>query len=128
MNKSQIITNLNKEHFEFWHTASLLPYSISSINGKWSVSQNVEHINIALLRVSNFLALPKTSIASNFGLAERKSKNYETITKVFKNTFENGVKSTEDFIPKINLDTNITELVNQGKDALSIFISNLQII
>ena len=69
---------------------------------------------------------PKTSIASNFGLAERKSKNYETITKVFKNTFENGVKSTEDFIPKINLDTNITELVNQGKDALSIFISNLQ--
>lgn len=126
MNKSQIITHLNKEHFEFWKTATNLPDANVSLNEKWTVSQNVEHINISLFRVSNYLSLPKSSIESNYGLSERASKSNETIIKVFKNALENGAKAMDPFIPELNLNTDIDVLVNQGKNLLAEFISNLQ--
>ena len=85
MNKNEIITNLNTEHSAFWDTAIHLPNVNLSINGKWSVTQNVEHINIALSRVNNYLALPKSTIKSNFGLSERASTSNETVIKMFKN-------------------------------------------
>ncbi len=126
MNKSEIIANLKTSHSVFWETAIYFPNPKISVNGKWSVSQNVEHINIALIRLGNYLALPKLNIKSNFGLSERSSTNYETISKVFRNNFENGVKATDVFIPEINMETSIVELVNQGKNSLGTVISNLQ--
>jgi hypothetical protein len=126
MNKSEIITNLNTAHLAFWDTAIHLPNTYAPINGKWSVAQNVEHINIALLRLSNYLALPKSTIKSNFGLSERASTSNEKIIKVFKNALENGVKAIDSFIPELNQETSIEELVSQGKDLLDAFISNLE--
>ena len=126
MNKNEIVTTLNTEHSVFWDTAIHLPNVNLSINGKWSVTQNVEHINIALLRLNNYLALPKSTIKSNFGLSERASTSNETVIKVFKNALKNGAKATELFIPELDLNTNINVLVNQGKDLLSVLISNLQ--
>lgn len=126
MNKSEIIAKLKAAHSEFWETAIQLPNPTISKNGKWSVCQNVQHINIGLLRLSNYLALPKASIESNFGLSERVSANYETCIKMFRNTLENGIKTTDAFIPEINLETEIEELVSQGKDSLTVFITNLQ--
>lgn len=126
MNKSEIIANLNTSHSIFWKTAIQLPNPTISINGKWSVCQNVQHISIGLLRLSNYLALPKASIKSNFGLSERASANYETCIKMFGNALENGIKTTDAFMPEINLETGIEELVSQGKDSLVAFISNLE--
>ena len=126
MNKNEIISQLNISHSVFWENAIHFPNPKISVKGKWSVSQNVEHINIALIRLGNYLALPKLSIESNFGLSERTSTNYVKIFKVFRNTFENGIKTTDDFVPKINLETSIIELVDQGKNSLDVFISNLR--
>ena len=126
MNKNEIITNLNTEHSAFWDTAIHLPNVNLSINGKWSVTQNVEHINIALSRVNNYLALPKSTIKSNFGLSERASTSNETVIKMFKNALKNGAKATELFIPELDLNANIDVLVNQGKGLLEELISNLQ--
>lgn len=126
MNKNEIIANLNTAHSEFWDTAIHLPNPKISLNDKWSVSQNVEHINIVLLRVGNYLTLPKSSIEANFGLSERASTNYEIISNVFRNTFENGVKATDDFVPELNLNVNIEILVDEGKKLLATIISNLQ--
>jgi hypothetical protein len=126
MNKSEIIINLDRSHLEFWDVAIHLPNANVSLNGKWSIAQNVEHINIALSRLHNFLLLPKSSIESNFGLSERPSTNYETISKVFRNAFENGVKATDSFIPAMIIEKNIEELVSQGKKLLDAFNSNLQ--
>ncbi len=126
MNKSDIITSLNDAHLIFWNTAIQLPNQTIAINGKWSVCQNVEHINITLLRVSNYLALPKSSIETNFGLSERVSTSNERIIKVFRNALENGAKATDSFIPELNLLADIKELVGQGNDLLKVFISNLK--
>lgn len=127
MNKREIITNLNAAHSDFWGTAMQLPNPTISINNKWSVSQNVQHINIGLLRLNNFLELPKSSIETNFGLSERASLNNESINKLFNNAFEKGVKATSAFIPDLNLETSIDELINKGKKTLADLISNLQI-
>ena len=126
MNKTEIIANINNSHSIFWETSVNLPNPKNSIDGKWSVSQNVEHINIGLRRLGNYLALPKSNIKSNFGLSERKSTNYETMFKVYRNAFENGVKATDDFVPKINLEIGIEELVKDGKKMLDVFMSNLE--
>jgi 2-dehydropantoate 2-reductase len=126
MNKKEIINNLNTAHLAFWDTAIHLPNANSSVNGKWSVAQNVEHINIALSRVNNYLALPKSTIKSKFGLSERTSKSNETVIKLFKNALENGAKAMDSFISELNLDKNSKELVSQGKDLLAALISNLQ--
>ena len=126
MNKNEIIANLNTAHSAFWDTAIHLPNAYASINGKWSVCQNVQHITIALFRLSNYLALPKSTIKSNFGLSERASAKFETCIKTFRNALENGIKTTNAFMPEINLETNIEELVSQGKDSLVAFISNLE--
>lgn len=125
MNKEQIIANLNKEHFEFWQTANYLPNTNLSLNGKWSVSQNVEHINISLFKVSNYLALPKSSIESNYGLSNRESTSNEIIIKVFKNAIENGVKAMDPFIPELNLNKEINYSISQGKEFLISVIENL---
>ena len=126
MNKSEIIVHLNTAHSAFWKTAIQLPNPTISVNGKWSVSQNVEHINISLVRLGNYLALPKSSIKSNFGLSERVSAKNETIIKMYRNALENGVKTPDAFIPKINPETSIEELVSQGRNSLGMLISNLQ--
>jgi hypothetical protein len=126
MNKGEIITNLKTSHYAFWETAIRLPNPTICVNGKWSVTQNVEHINIGLLRVSNYLTLPKSSVEANFGLSERVSTSNETIINMMKNALENGVKATAPFIPELNLEISIEELVGQGKNLLDAFISNLQ--
>lgn len=126
MNKNKLLDNLKKSHSTFWEIAILLPNPTISINGKWSVNENVEHINIALIRVTNFLALPKSSIQTTFGLTERASTSYETIIKVFKNALENGVKTTDAFIPHLKPETNIEELVSNGEKLVDALISTLQ--
>jgi hypothetical protein len=126
MNKTEIITNLNRAHSAFWDTAILLPNANVSINGKWSVAQNVQHIIISLTRVNSYLTLPKSSIESKFGLSNRVSDNNEKFIGKYLNALANGVKSTAPFIPESNLETDIKELVGQGKNALESFISNLQ--
>ena len=126
MNKIEIITNLNTEHSAFWGTAIHLPNANISVNGKWSVAQNVDHINIALSRVNSYLSLPKSTIKSNYGLSERASTSNETVIKMFENGLKNGAKASELFIPELNLDKNIKEFVSQGKNLLATLISNLQ--
>lgn len=124
MNKSEIISNLNTVHLAFWDTAIQIPNTTISINGKWSVSQNVEHINITLSKVNDFLLLPKSSIESNFGLSNRESINYKSFVKIYQIALKNGVKATEAYIPDSN--TPCPELITEGKKTLSDLISNIQ--
>ena len=126
MNKSDIITHLQAAHTSFWDTASQVPNPTISINGKWSVAQNVQHINIGLSRIDAYLELPKSTIEAKFGLSNRNSKSQVIMTKVFGNAFENGVQSTESFLPEENLQTRIEILNSQGKQFLKALIENLQ--
>lgn len=125
MNKSEIIASLNDSHVAFWNTARQLPNPTIPKNKKWSVYQNVDHINIGLLRLGNYLALPKSQIEALCGLSERKSTTYEKLIKIYLKAMSSGIKATEPFIPELNLSGNLEELISNGKNLLEEFISNL---
>jgi hypothetical protein len=125
MNKSEIIKNLRDSHVAFWETASQLPNPTIPKNKKWSVYQNVDHINIGIMRLGNYLALPKSQIETLCGLSERDSITYEKLVKIYLNTMASGIKATDAFIPELNLNGKIEELINKGKNLLETFISNL---
>jgi DinB superfamily len=126
MNKDEIIANLKGVHLAYWKTALECPNANSSVNGKWSVAQNTEHLNIALLRLSNYLALPKANIASSFGWSNRASENYAATMALFKTTLGTGVTAANLYKPQENLETSVRDLVDQGSTVLDTFISNLQ--
>jgi hypothetical protein len=126
MNKTEIINQLNAAHISFWDSAIHFPNPTISKNDKWSVAQNVEHINLTLSRPSQFLSLPKTDIETNFGLSNRTSISYEAFVKTYQKALTNGVKSPAPFVPEFNLDSNIEELIATGKQTVEKFISNLQ--
>lgn len=126
MNKSEIISRLKDSHSQLWETAMQLPYPALALNEKWSVCQNVEHINIALMRLGNFLALPKATIEIQFGLSGRTSVSYSELTRTYLDAMSQGVRATGVFIPELNPNANLEELIDSGKNLLNIFILNLQ--
>ncbi len=125
MNKTEIITQLNTAHSVFWNTASHLPNPSISLNGKWSILQNVVHITISITRVNSYLALPKSSIEANFGLSGRASVSNEILVKIYLNAIANGVKATAPYIPEDNIETDIKELIDNGSKTLEELVSNL---
>lgn len=126
MNKTEIISQLNAEHLSFWDSALYLPNPAISKNGKWSVAQNVEHINLTLSRMGKFLSLPKSDIQTNFGLSERKSISHEEFINTYQQGLTSGIQSPAPFVPEFNSDSNLKELINNGNNILETFISNLQ--
>jgi hypothetical protein len=126
MNKTEIEILLNSAHIAFWNSALALPNPTISINGKWSVAQNVAHINLTLSRLGQFLCLPKKDIEANFGLSNRASISNDEFIESYQKALTNGVQSPASFVPEFNLDSNIPELVAIGKNILESFISNLQ--
>lgn len=125
-NKDQVIQGLLDSHKSFWDTAINLPNPQMANNDKWSVCQNVEHINIALLRLGNFITLPKTSIHSQYGATNNGSASFEEFNERCTNTFSKKIKATEGFIPQLETSDNINTLINKGKGLLEKLILNLK--
>jgi hypothetical protein len=90
----------------------------SAVKGKWSVAQNTAHLNIALLRLSNYLALPKSGIASSFGLSDRASASYAAAMALFKTTLGTRVTAAPGYEPQENLETSVRDLVDQERPYL----------
>lgn len=126
MNKTEIITQLFIEHNSFWDTSLELPSPTIAKNGKWSVAQNVEHINLTLSRLGKFLSLPKPDIEANFGLSGRPSIGNEEFIKSYQNALTSGLQSPTPFVPEYNTDSSLQELITNGKKILENVISNLQ--
>lgn len=126
MNRDEIIAHLKSAHLAFWKTALECPNATISVNGKWSVAQNTEHLNIALQRLGNYLALPKSSIASGFGLSDRASASYLSSLALFRKALGTGVSATDSYTPQDQLETSLPDLVDQGSAILDTFICNLQ--
>lgn len=126
MNKTEIISQLRTAHLSFWVSAIHMPNPNASKNGKWSVAQNVEHINLTVSRTGRFVLLSKPDIEANFGLSGRASVSYTEFIKSYKNALTNGVQAPAPFVPEFNLNSNTEELADDGKQILEVFISNLE--
>lgn len=126
MNTKEIIIHLNSAHSAFWDTAILLPNLNVSINEKWSVAQNVEHITIVLTKLNNYFKLPKSVVKDNFGFSKRVSVNNELFINKYQNELAFGAKATTPYIPETNNNKSIENLISEGKVALDALNINLK--
>ena len=119
MNKTEIIQELNRAHASFWHAAEQAPAAIinNSIDNKWSVAQNVEHINKTLEQFGKYLSLPKVVIAAKFGNATRPSDIAGLLHK-YHVAIAAGAKATAAYVPDAETCYDLQTLITNGKTSL----------
>lgn len=120
MNKNEIIHAINVTHLYFWDNVAKISseYLNVSKDGKWSVAQNVDHINKSLVQFKRYLLLPKSKINSLFGLSNRSSISNVELISNYQKVLSNGAKATSPFIPESKTDYDINQLIAEGKALL----------
>lgn len=123
--KNELIKDLKEVHSTLWTEALKSPNPLISVNEKWSVYQNIDHINIGLLRVGNFLSLSKSSIENQYGLSNKKPLQFEDFMQEISKVFSKKIIASAPFIPSSEPDGTIEELIEQGKKILDSLITSL---
>ncbi|MBS7787980.1 DinB family protein [Flavobacterium sp. CYK-55] len=93
---------------------------------KWSVAQNLVHINISLERLNHYLMLPKSVIESRFGRSEKAAISYNEMADIIRAIYEKGVKTTTPFEPPQELKTPISVFIDQGHQLLETYTHHLK--
>lgn len=102
MTKSEITSLLSQKHQQF---LSIFP-SLSekefttSVNGKWSPAQQLDHIIRSVQPVVWAFSLPTFIPGLLFGKANRPSKTYDALVEKYQAKLAAGGRATGRFIPK----------------------------
>jgi len=90
-------------------------------NGKWSASEQLDHLLKSIAPVNQALSLPNFVIKLMFGKANRPSKSYEELVEKYQGKLLAGGKAPKTFVPnKISFAERETKLKRIEKLALSI--------
>lgn len=126
MTKPEINHQLIAAHQGLYSSAaaSLQPYYAKP--GKWSIAQNVVHINISLDRLNSYLMLPKSVIESRFGRSNKAAIGYSEMAEIIDAAYAKGVKATTPFEPSQDLKKTLSELIDEGNKLLETYIHHLE--
>ncbi len=99
-NKADIIHELDKAY------QTVLDYVLSldqdsfvySVNDKWSVSEQLEHLILSSKGIPSALNMPKEKLLA-FGKTQRPSRSYDELYKIYKDILNTGVKAPLQFSP-----------------------------
>ena len=147
MTKQQAMSELIRAHKAFCEDAkNFFPETFhQSFNGKWSVAQNVEHINKSIAPIVKYFSIPKEVIETKFGLCNHSSVSKEEISDAYKEVLLKGIKAPDRLVPgsaeetwevltgtgNTTLNTLITQLENWNEEDLEkyncphLFLGNL---
>lgn len=102
MVKLAIISLLTEKHQHFMEQFVAMDENefITSANGKWNSSQQLDHIIRAVQPVVLALSLPSFLLKFIFGNANRPSKSYESLVGKYKSKLATGGRATGRFVPK----------------------------
>jgi DinB superfamily len=81
------------------------------IENKWSVAENLQHLNISTKMTNLALRAPKFILKLLYGKPNRPSRSFEELIAKYNNKLEAGGAATGRFIPK-------EKELNKGKDEL----------
>lgn len=120
MNKKDLIIELNEAHNALWNAAKARPSEVMNqrFNNKWSVNENVEHINKSILAFGQFMKAPKEILKEKFGVSKSISRPKEEVISIYKATIT-GAQSTPKYVPEEGKHFDLNELVETGKHALN---------
>jgi hypothetical protein len=102
MEDKAFIGSLLKEHADamisFVHRQTSSDFEASP-NGKWSVGQNLDHLNKSLSPVNLALRLPSFVLRLLFGKPNRKQRNYSELVERYHQKLAAGGTASGPFIP-----------------------------
>lgn len=101
MNKFEIISLLKEKHKQFLASFPSLSEKefTTSINGKWSPGQQLDHIIRSVSPVAMAFGLPEFILKWKFGTANRPSKTYSALVEKYHTKLAAGGKASKQFIP-----------------------------
>lgn len=128
MNKEEIKRELEATHLAFWNSAFSIPEKQlnHSANGKWSVAENTWHINLSLLRMGRYLAMPKEKIATMFGRSENSSAAQSVVTERYQAALKKGAVAPPAYTPEKNQYYEAAALLQDGKQHLADLLHELE--
>jgi len=101
MDRLQINAALCEHHEAFIARSLAVPLGERgrSINGKWTVSQHLEHIKRAAGPVAMALLAPKWSLHWRFGRPNRTPRDYDGLVQRYKEKLTAGGRASGRFLP-----------------------------
>ena len=101
MNKSEITTSLRNNHQSFIHLIGHLndEQLMRATPPRWNPAQQLEHIYLSFRPVLLAFQLPRFIPRLLFGVAKRKSRDYDTLVRDYQTKLQQGGKSPSTYEP-----------------------------
>lgn len=74
-----------------------------SVNGKWSIAQNFDHLSISNTITALSLDMPKPVLSQLFKTNNRAKWNYDEVVWKYQRSLSEGAKATLPFQPKLSI-------------------------
>lgn len=128
MNKFDLSQQISEAYTLFASDVKNLAYADANlcINHKWSVNQNIDHINLSLTQLNKYFLLPKERIQSVLGLKSKAVVTMATFTLKLNQTLKTGVKSIKTFTPDFS-SKNTKVLILKGQEIISDMVKALML-
>lgn len=104
MEKSAIKEHLKKTISECRAVASSVEATLffTNLNDKWSIGENLVHLEKSAKSVNKALAMPK-EVLSNFGKPTQASGTYQSVLDRYHAVLATGVRATGGFVPQVTM-------------------------
>jgi DinB superfamily len=102
MLRHELIQQLKHKHSDFTAYIANLPNTVfeTSVNGKWSAGQQLDHIHRSTRPVLLAFKLPKFVLRLAFGKPNRPSRNYSELVQKYLSKLQLGGRATGRFVPQ----------------------------
>ena len=74
-----------------------------SVNGKWSIAQNIDHLTISNFITTLSLNTPKFILKQAFNTNNRTNWNYDEVVWKYQRSLGNGAKASLPFQPRLSI-------------------------
>jgi uncharacterized damage-inducible protein DinB len=118
---SSMLTVLNEEIYSFLGQLSLAEQS-ENIEGKWSISQNMDHLCKVLVPVNKALSKPKFLLRFAFGKPNREGRDYDALVKRYHEKSQGPAKAPEVYSAKESKHLNSEVLLEDYKALIQKFL------
>jgi hypothetical protein len=128
MNKEEILTASKVIFNQFTDTCLQIPDKsfFSKPHEKWSIAENVDHLNRSVKTTRLAYSLPKLLVRMFFGKPNRSSRTYEELVAKYKLRLEQGGKASGRYIPKITA-TKKMEIMQQWQKSNEKYLEALEL-